>query len=333
VVRQFDLFKVANDLGAELVVGAVERVDAPGHTVTLRDGTRLNFDALLIASGASARESVPGAIAFGGPADVDRMRHVVTDIVQGRGSRLLFALPAGVGWTLPLYELCLIARQYLSEQGAIYRYPNQGIRRQFVEVGLVSPEDEPLEAFGTEVSRAISDLFAERGIIFYGNRTPVRFHDGQLETRPGEPIAADRVVAMPRLHGETITGIPADANGLIRTDAHGRVIGLEGVYAAGDITAFPIKQGGMAAQQAVAAAQSIAANAGVDLEPAPFDPVLRAVLLTGTGERYLRSEVGGGHGMTSTLSEEPLWWPPGKVVARYLTAYLAELDSDPSQVF
>ena len=36
-------------------------------------------------------------------------------------------------------------------------------------------------------------------------------------------------------------------------------------------------------------------------------------------------ELGGGHGETSTASDEPLWWPPGKVVGRYLAPFLAEL--------
>jgi sulfide:quinone oxidoreductase len=40
------------------------------------------------------------------------------------------------------------------------------------------------------------------------------------------------------------------------------VLGLTDVYAAGDLTQFPLKQGGTAAQQADAAASSIAADAG-----------------------------------------------------------------------
>ena len=61
--------------------------------------------------------------------------------------------------------------------------------------------------------------------------------------------------------------------------------GAANVWAAGDAIAFPIKQGGLAAQQAGAAAESIAAEAGADIEPQPFRPVLRGVLLTGRGQR------------------------------------------------
>lgn len=331
VIRKFDLFRIANDLGAHLIVGRVAAVEPEQRQVVLEDGAVLSYDALVIACGAEASEAVPGATTFGGPRDVDRMSGVLADVVEGRASRIMFALPASLGWALPLYELCLLTAQYLVEHDGIYRYPNGNMRRKFVEIGVVSPEAIPLEVFGAEAGRTIATMLADRGIVFYARRTPVRFHDGRLEALPGEDIQADRVVAMPRLGGTQIPGIPTDANHLIRTDTHARVEGLDDVYAAGDTTAFPVKQGGIATQQAVAAAQMIAAQAGVDITPEPFRPVLRGLLLTGSEERYLRTEVEGGHGATSTIDEQPLWWPPGKLAARYLTPYLAALDADLTQ--
>jgi CBS domain-containing protein len=100
------------------------------------------------------------------------------------------------------------------------------------------------------------------------------------------------------------------------------VPGLDDVFAAGDITRFPVKQGGIAAQQADAAAEMIAANAGADLTPQPFRPVLRGLLLTGRQPRYLRQEITGGAGDVSVASPEPLWWPPAKIVGRYLAPFL-----------
>jgi sulfide:quinone oxidoreductase len=60
--------------------------------------------------------------------------------------------------------------------------------------------------------------------------------------------------------------------------------------------AFPIKQGGIATQQADAVAQAIAAKAGADLTPQPFRPVLRGLLLTGAVPQYLRHEPTSGRG-------------------------------------
>ena len=68
--------------------------------------------------------------------------------------------------------------------------------------------------------------------------------------------------------------------------------GCAGVYAAGDATTFPLHQGGLAAQQADAAAESIAASLGAIAEAEPFRPVLRGVLLTGGAPLYLRAVLG-----------------------------------------
>ncbi|MGI8728981.1 MAG: hypothetical protein ACR2LK_03160 [Solirubrobacteraceae bacterium] len=71
-------------------------------------------------------------------------------------------------------------------------------------------------------------------------------------------------------------------SGFTPVDEHGRVQGLADVYAAGDGTTYPVKQGGLACQQADAIAELLAANAGADVNPHPFsdhprDPTQRTV--------------------------------------------------------
>ena len=71
----------------------------------------------------------------------------------------------------------------------------------------------------------------------------------------GAPIVqARRAVTIPVLEGRRIPGVPTDARGFVPVDEHGAVIGLPDVWAVGDATTFPLKQGGLAAQQADAAA-------------------------------------------------------------------------------
>ena len=103
--------------------------------------------------------------------------------------------------------------------------------------------------------------------------------------------------------------------------------GAPGVYAAGDATAFPVKQGGLATQQADAVAEAIAADLDIVPDPAPFRPVLRGLLLTGGAPLYLRAELSGDQEPTARrlqgeVSGRALWWPPGKVAGRYLAPYL-----------
>jgi sulfide:quinone oxidoreductase len=100
------------------------------------------------------------------------------------------------------------------------------------------------------------------------------------------------------------------------------VVGTERVFAAGDITSFPVKQGGLAAQQAVAAAHAIASYAGVASAPEPFRPVLRGLLMTGSGTLYLRRDLVGER-VAEWASSAPLGWPAGKIVGRRLAALLA----------
>ncbi len=95
------------------------------------------------------------------------------------------------------------------------------------------------------------------------------------------------------------------------------------MFAAGDATTFPIKQGGLAAQQADAVAEAIAASVGADIDPQPFRPVLRGVLLTGRSPRYLRADISDAAGDKATISGEALWWPPDKLAGRYLAPYLS----------
>jgi sulfide:quinone oxidoreductase len=103
---------------------------------------------------------------------------------------------------------------------------------------------------------------------------------------------------------------------------------LEHVWAAGDATEFPIKHGGIAAQQADTAAAGIAALAGASVEPEAFRPEIHAVLLGGDKPLYLSARLGvtGEHSSDSEVRETPTWSPSAKIEAKYLAPYLAARD-------
>ena len=143
----------------------------------------------------------------------------------------------------------------------------------------------------------------------------------------GEALSVDRVVALPRLRGQRIDGIPQTLEGFLDVDEHCRVGGTDVVFAAGDITSFPVKQGGIAAQQAAAAAEAIAVLAGASLVPHPFHPILRGLLLTGAEPQYLRRDLSGGQ-EPDWASSSPIWWPPTKIVGRRLAPFLAALTGE-----
>ena len=310
-VRQFELPELAAAAGATFSLGALTGVDAGGRQAQTSAGSSIPYDALLVACGAGPTAAVPGALTFRGPADTEKIRRLLEEIVAGQVGRVAFVVPWGAVWSLPIYELALMTAAYLAEREVGH-----------VELALVTPEEEPLQLFGRAGSEAVRELLEGRGIAIQTGSCPVELVEGELRLVPEGTIAADRVVALPRLRGPRIDGLPQTVEGFLPVDPHGQVHGLADVFAAGDITNFPVKQGGIATQQADAAAEMIAANAGADLTPQPVRPVLRGLLLTGRRPRYLRHEITGGAGDVSVASPEPLWWPPAKIVGRYLAPLL-----------
>ena len=309
--NRYELAALASAAGATFTLGALEGVDGAGHEARTSGGS-IPYDVLLVAVGAVPTDAVPGALTFRGPADTERIRALLVELAAGEVQRLVFAVPWGAVWSLPIYELALMTAAHLRAHGI-----------EGVELTLVTPEEEPLQLFGRAGSDAVGELLDEHGITVVTGSHPAEFVDGALRLVPESRIEADRVVALPRLRGPRLDGLPQTLDGFIPVDVHGRVSGLEDVYAAGDITNFPVKQGGIATQQADAAAEAIAQAAGADLVPEPFRPVLRGLLLTGGRPRYLRRELAES-GQAEMASPDPLWWPPAKIVGRSLAPFLAE---------
>jgi sulfide:quinone oxidoreductase len=308
---RFDLGEIARDLDATHHLEAVVAVTPEKRLATTRNGDAISYDALVIASGAGPQEAVPGALTYSGESDREALRTMIGEFEhEGVGKTVVFAVPSGTTWPLPIYELALITAARLRAGG------------NATKVKLVTPEDAPLEIFGQKASEAVSELLASRGVELRTSTHPVEFADSSLTVVPQGRVPADRVIALPRLRGRAPTGVPVDAHGFIPVDSHGLVQGLADIYAAGDVTAGSIKQGGIATQQADAVAAAIAARFGAPVEPEPFRPVLRGMLLTGDGARLMRAEVSGGRGEPEE-STQMLWWPDGKIVGRYISLYLA----------
>jgi sulfide:quinone oxidoreductase len=308
-VRRFPLERLVAAAGARFRHDLLVGVEAEEKSVSLNSGDVLEYGTLMIAVGARPVEAVPGALTFRGPEDGSALAALLRRATAGAVRRLVFAAPTDVSWPLPLYELALLTREFLLEH----------LTRN-VELVLVTPEERPLALFGTAASDAVGRLLETREIRVQTGSRPLAYEDGLLQLADGNHLAADAVVALPRLRGRRIEGLPQDERGFVGTDLFGRVTGLTDVYAAGDLTQAPIKQGGIAAQQADAAAGAIAAELGAPVQPIPLRPVLRGLLLTGSVARFLRNESGGA----SELTSQPLWWPPAKLVGRYLSPFLAE---------
>jgi sulfide:quinone oxidoreductase len=300
-----------------LLRGKLARVIPEEHLALDDDDEPIPYDRLLVAVGARPQPAVPGAITFAGPGDARVVERAVQD-----ARRLAFVLPSVSTWSLPVYELAILAAAELRGSGVT------------PEITVVTPEPEPLWLFGHEATRAVRELLAERGIALRTRAQAIAAHDGVLEL-VGEQLPADRVIALPMLAGPALRGLPEGPSWFVPADVHGRVPGVPDVFAAGDATTFPLKQGGLATQQADAAAETIAAEFDAPITPAPFRPVLRGLLLTGGAPLYLRARLtSSGEPAEQTarpvtrrtvtaVSRRALWWPPSKIAGRYLAPLLA----------
>jgi sulfide:quinone oxidoreductase len=319
-VRGLRLQEAAAELGARWHQGALDRVEPERNRVITTDGHAVSYDMLVLALGAHPEREWHSrdVLTYHGGRDSPNYRLLLHQLIQERVSKLAFVKPVGPSWPLPLYDLALLTATNCAAHG-----------RSGVELSLITPEEEPLGIFGKTASAAIRRLLDESGVTLHTSCYGTPSDSGSLDIMPGERrVSVDRIVTVPRLVGPRVRGIACEHDGFIATDAHGRLPGLDGVFAAGDATSFPVKQGGLAAQQADAVAEMMAASVGVDIEPQPFRPILRGLLLTGGPPRYLQADISGRAGDDSTISGEALWWPPDKLAGRYLAPYLSSQVGD-----
>lgn len=303
--------------GASLTPGRVAAVDPERHVAMLSGGQLLTYDALIIAVGARAEPSVRGALTFRGHADAHSVRTMVDEIARaasrGAATRLAIVVPAGCGWPLAAYELALMAREHMTAAGS----------GDVVEVAIVTAEDRPLGVFGSEASASVERTLGRAGIEVHAGAVVRGWRWGRLDIAGGDALTADRVIALPVQRGPSVEGLPADAQGFVRTGSGCSVAGVADVWAVGDGCSFPVKQGGIACQQADSVAAVIARSLGADVEEVPFLPTLRGWVWDGDGGKFLRADLRGGRTESLGVAEDtPLWWPVAKVAGRFLTPFL-----------
>src|SRR4051794_10757137 len=266
------LAEITNHLGAALRRDTVTGIDADRRVAICESGDELGYDVLVLAPGAHRfAPYASGALTFGLTRDPLAYNGLLADIEGGYCRSIGFVVPPGTSWSLPLYEIALMTARQVWSTG-----------RDDVSYTLMTPEESPLAVFGPRASEAVAEVLADARIAVEAGVYADVLPGGQVRLTPGSRrLAFNRIVTLPLLAGAQLTGVPVDAQGFIPIDPLGRVLGIDDVYCAGDAANFPVKQGGLATQQADAIAEHIAARAGAAVDPQPFRPVLRGRLMTG----------------------------------------------------
>jgi len=309
--QHYALAPIIDDAGATLLADRLAWVDRSARLAHTEDGERIAYDALVLALGANPRPHYQHALTID-DRRLDQILHgLIQDVDEGYVHSIAFVAPSLIAWPLPLYELALMTAARAREMGVA------------LAVTILTPESAPLAIFGAAASSAVGRLLDQAQIETVSSAYCEIPSPGNVVINHGDrALQVDRIVALPQLEGPAIRGIPLGDHGFIHVDPSGLVPDCGPIYAAGDATEFPVKHGGIAAQQADTAARSIAALAGAPVTPEPFDPVIRGMLLTGGKPVYISARITGGEGFSSEITDAPTWSPPAKIAATYLAPYL-----------
>jgi sulfide:quinone oxidoreductase len=204
------LTKFAADQDVTFVNQALTAVGPHAHVAVIGAGEEIPYDLLLVATRGHAADAVHGALTFRGAGEGEAIR----ELLDTQPRSIAFAAPAGATWPLPLYELALLSAAELRRRGAV------------TKIVLATPEDAPLALFGPRASEFAADLLPRHGIDVVASASAVAARAGTLELSDGRRLDAEHVVALPRVLGRRIEGIPRDDEDFIPIDEHARVGGL-----------------------------------------------------------------------------------------------------------
>ncbi len=268
---QLDLASIAKSHGFTLVIGRADEIRLEKKLV--RFGAQsIAYDFLMIATGASpVPEPVPGlslGYSIWNQSDMMRLRsrymRLLTDARAGSKARLLFLVPPGSDWTGPLYETAFMTDTWL--------YWNRV--RPSIEITLATPEESYVEALGVEMHRPVAAELERHAIVGITGKRAVRVEADAVHFDDGSKMEFDLLVSGVSYSGNApAAALPTDERGFIRTCLASRQVqGHADVYALGDISDFPVKQGYLALLQADAAAEHICARIAGRMPDFKFDP-------------------------------------------------------------
>jgi sulfide:quinone oxidoreductase len=303
--------RLAGAAGADVRHDRAVSIDTDARCVHTADGYRLPYDALVLAIGAVPDAVPPRAV----PLDADHgagCRVLMHHVREGSVGSVAFVEPPAPAHSFDLYDLAIDTAVTLRRRGVV------------AELTFVTAQPGPLAILGMRASGALRHTLGAHGLRVVESAYVRSIGSGEVELAPlSSRIAAERVIAVPRLTGPRLSHLPCDRDGFVPVDPHGRVPHLEAVFAAGDCTPFPVKHPSLAAQQGDVVAAAIAADAGLSVVAEPFTPVLRGILPSRL-RWYVEAPLTGGQGDATQVSAHPLWPPTVRFDARFVAPRLAE---------
>ncbi len=194
-------------------------LDLSARSLVLKDGARLPFDALILATGAApARPPLPGF-----------------DLANVHVLRTLKDCEAIVRATETGRRVAVVGASFIGLEVAA------ALIERGLEVHVIAPETTPLaKILGEDLGQYVRSLHEERGVTFHLERSVKGFVDGRVGLDDGTNLTADFLVVgvgvKPRTELASAAGLKVDSgvvvNARLETSA-------ARVFAAGDIARYP----------------------------------------------------------------------------------------------
>ena len=198
---------------------AVAAIDVAKRQLQMADGSRRDFDALLLATGAEPiRLDIPGAT----------LPHV-------QCLRTFADSQAIVDKAATAKKAVVIGASFIGMEVAA------ALRARDIEVHVVAPDAVPMERIlGPEMGNFIRKLHERHGVTFHLGTTAVAIDENNVSLKNGESIAADLVVVgigvRPIIGFAQQAGLAVDRG--VNVDEYLQT-SVPGIYAAGDIARWP----------------------------------------------------------------------------------------------
>ncbi|MCW6037075.1 FAD-dependent oxidoreductase [Spirulina subsalsa FACHB-351] len=300
---QLDLPKLARRHGLNFIPSRVTQFDPHNQRITTADGQTLQYDYVVIATGASLNlAAIPGLGPHGGyshsvctPEHALQARQGWLKFLENPGSLVVGAAPEA-GCFGPAYEFILMADWELRRRGL----------RDKATLTYITPEPYTghLGVGGVKNARELTvSLLEERGIKTLDNTRIAEVHPNRITLGNGQHIFSDYAMILPSFLGaKFIRDIPqlGTEKGFIPVTPTYHHPKFPQIYAVGvsvhltqpEKTPIPMglpKSGEMAEAMAVAVAHNIAIELGI-IQAKPTTPTLEALCFAefgNTGIAYM----------------------------------------------
>jgi len=314
---RFPLDGVARRTGARFMQAGAERILVPERRVVLTDGTRLEYDFLLIAAGArKCYDAIPGYAEHGhSPCNDAEAVRLSQALKRFEGGPVVIGAARSV-WGSRV-DVPALAAPCEGPIGEVMFMLDEDLRRRGLRerssIRVFSPGEVFFEDVGDAVRAALAPIIDEHGIEVSSSKVLCAIHDSEVEFADGERWPSALTVIIPPYAGHPLVAASeglGDQVSFVPTDPHMRHLDFREIFAAGDGNALAMpKLGHIAVHQADIAAAALRREITGSGEIPDYEPEIFCIMNR------------GGHSATLILSNRLF----GGDVDRALSSPLAHL--------